>query len=92
MILSCFKTEKEPKMKFFDFGAFQINGQMPSHDKIIFHMLFGAFEMPHFILLPVLKLSVKRAPAMSMFIEGLSLLTEFENKLEYENKRIQWFI
>ena len=23
-----FKTAKEPKMKFFDFGEFQINGQM----------------------------------------------------------------
>ena len=27
-------------MKFFDLGAFQINEQMPSHDKIIFYMLF----------------------------------------------------
>ena len=25
-------------MEFFDFGEFQINGQMPSHDKIIFHL------------------------------------------------------
>ena len=40
-----FKTEKKPKIKFFDFGAFQINGQMESHDKIIFHMLFGAFHI-----------------------------------------------
>ena len=40
-----FRTEKEPKMKFFDFGAFQINGQMPSHDEIIFHMRFGAFHI-----------------------------------------------
>ena len=36
-------TVKEPKIKFFDFRAFQINGQMPSHDKIIFHMVFGAY-------------------------------------------------
>ena len=34
------KTENEPKMKLFDFGAFQINMKMPSHDKIIFHILF----------------------------------------------------
>ena len=40
-----FKTENEPKMKFFDFGAFQINEQMPSHDKIIFHMLFRTFHI-----------------------------------------------
>ena len=40
-----FKTEKEPKMIFFDFGAFQINMQMPSHDKMIFQMLFGAFHI-----------------------------------------------
>ena len=40
-----FKTEKEPKMKFFDFGAFQNKMQIPSHDKIIFHVLFGAFHI-----------------------------------------------
>ena len=39
-----FKTENEPKMKFFDFGAFQKIEKMPSHDKILFHMLFGAFH------------------------------------------------
>ena len=39
------KTEKEPKIKFFDFGALQINGQMESHDKSIFHMLLGAFHI-----------------------------------------------
>ena len=32
------------KMKFFDFGAFQKIEKMPSHDKILFHMLFGAFH------------------------------------------------
>ena len=46
-----FKTGKEPKMKFFDFWAFQNFKRMLSHDKIIFHMLFG-----HFILPPVLRL------------------------------------
>ena len=39
-----FKTEIEPKMKFFDFGAFQKIEEMLSHDKILFHMLFGAFH------------------------------------------------
>ena len=48
-----FKAEKEPKMKFFDCGAFQNKMQMPSHDKIIFHMFLG-----HVILLPVT--SIKR--------------------------------
>ena len=38
------KTEKEPKMKFFDFGAFQKIMKMPSHGKILFRMLFGAFH------------------------------------------------
>ena len=38
-------TEKEPKINFFDFGVFQINGQMPLHDKIIFQMLFEAFHI-----------------------------------------------
>ena len=37
-----FKTEKEPKMNFFDFGAFKKIMKMPSREKIIFHMLFGA--------------------------------------------------
>ena len=32
-------------MKFFDFWAFQNFKQMLSHDKIIFHMLFGAFHI-----------------------------------------------
>jgi len=32
-------------MKFFDFGALQKIIQMLSHDKIIFHMLFGAFHV-----------------------------------------------
>ena len=39
-----FKTENEPKMKFFDFGAFQKIEKMLSHDQILFHMLFGAFH------------------------------------------------
>ena len=38
------KTENEPKMKFFDFGAFQKIEKMLSHDKILFHMLFEAFH------------------------------------------------
>ena len=43
------KTEKEPKMKNFDFGAFQNKMQMPSHDKNhathnVIHMLFEAFH------------------------------------------------
>ena len=38
-------TEKEPKIKFFDFGVFQINEYMKLHDKIIFHMIFGAFQI-----------------------------------------------
>ena len=42
-----FKTEKEAKMKFFDFGAVQKIMQMLSHDKIIVHMLFGAFHDTH---------------------------------------------
>ena len=33
------------QMKFFDFGAFKINEQMQSHDKIILYMLFGAFHI-----------------------------------------------
>ena len=31
-------------MKFFDFGAFQKIEKMLSHDKILFHMIFGAFH------------------------------------------------
>ena len=35
--------EKEPKMKFFDFRAFQTIMKMLSHEKIFFQMLFEAF-------------------------------------------------
>ena len=38
-----FQTKKEPKMKFFDFGAFQKQLHIPSREKYIFHMLSGAF-------------------------------------------------
>ena len=40
-----FKTGNEPKMKLFDFGAFQNFKQMLSRDKIIFRMPFGAFHV-----------------------------------------------
>ena len=40
-----FQTKKEPKMKFFDFGAFQNKMQMSSHDKIIFRILFETFHI-----------------------------------------------
>ena len=43
-----FKTEKEPKMKFFDFWAFKKGHfkkrQKLSHDKIIYYMLFEEFH------------------------------------------------
>ena len=41
-------TEADPKMKFFDFGAFQIKMQMPSHEKILLQRFLG-----HLILPPV---------------------------------------
>ena len=40
-----FRSEKEPDMKFFDFGSFQILRQILSHDKIIFDIVFGAFHI-----------------------------------------------
>jgi len=46
------KTEKEPKMKFFDFGAFQKIMKMLSREKYIFHMLFGASHGTPRITLP----------------------------------------
>ena len=39
------KIKIEPKMKVFDFWAFQINMHMASREKYIFHMLFGAFHI-----------------------------------------------
>ena len=39
-----FKTENEPKIKLFDFGAFQKQMHMQSREKYIFHMLLGAFH------------------------------------------------
>ena len=43
---SNFKIEKEPKMNFSDFGAFQEIMHMLSHDTIIFQMFFGHFTLP----------------------------------------------
>ena len=37
-----YSTEKEPKLKFFDFGAFQKIKKMVSREKIIFHEIFWA--------------------------------------------------
>ena len=47
------KMKNEPKMKVFDFGAFQINMHMASREKYIFHMLFGAFHITPRIALNV---------------------------------------
>ena len=48
-----FKTEREPKMKFFDFGAFQKIMQILSHHVI--HMTKSSFTwfLGYFILLSV---------------------------------------
>ena len=40
-----FQTEKEPKIQLFDFRAFQIKMQMPSHEKILLQILFEAFPI-----------------------------------------------
>ena len=42
--MTSFKTRNEPKMKVFEFGAFQNKMHMASREKYIFHMLFGAFH------------------------------------------------
>ena len=44
-------------MKLFDFGAFQNFMQIQSHDKIIFHMLFGAFQVTPRITVMAIALS-----------------------------------
>ena len=41
-------TKKEPKFKFFDFGAFQNKMQITSHEKTSFTCFLG-----YFLLLPV---------------------------------------
>ena len=78
-----FKTQKEPKMKLFDFGAFQKNMQMLSHDKIIFHMLFEAFHdtprNPTIFLIPkYLKMFNLTA---HLFSKYLGILTVVVNKI-----------
>ena len=46
---------KEPKLKLFDFGAFPIKILMPSHDKIILHMLFcGISKYLPYMIYPIL--------------------------------------
>ena len=42
--VTSFKTRNEPKMKVFDFGAFQNKMQIAPREKYIFCMLFGAFH------------------------------------------------
>ena len=42
--VTSFKTRNEPKMKLFEFGAFQNKMHMASREKYIFHMLLGAFH------------------------------------------------
>ena len=42
--VTSFKTRNEPKMKFFEFGAFQNKMHMALREKYIFHMLFGVFH------------------------------------------------
>ena len=44
------KTENGPKMSIFDFGAFRKKMHMPSPDKFLFHMPFGAFHITPRIL------------------------------------------
>ena len=39
------KTGNGSKMNIFDFGAFRKEMHIPSHDKFLFHMLFGAFHV-----------------------------------------------
>ena len=39
------KIKNMPKMKVFDFGAFQIKMHIASREKYIFHMRFGAFHI-----------------------------------------------
>ena len=44
------KTEKEPKMKVFDFGAFQIIMQLLSHEKKLLQLLFWTFHITYLII------------------------------------------
>ena len=39
------QTAKGPKIQLFVFEALQIKIQISPHDKIIFHVLFGAFHI-----------------------------------------------
>ena len=41
---SILKKKRNRKFNYSIFGAYQIEMHMPSHDKIIFHMLFGEFH------------------------------------------------
>ena len=50
--LACdqFLTEKKPKMKFFDFGAFQKIMKMLSREKIIFACFLGHLMVPPYMI------------------------------------------
>ena len=53
------KMKNEPKMKVFDFGAFQKNMHLASREKYIFHMLFGAFHITPGIIFVLAIISLK---------------------------------
>ena len=47
-------------MNIFDFGAFRKKMHIPSHDKFLFHMLFGAFHVtPRIIKISIKKFCLK---------------------------------
>ena len=78
-------------MKLIDFGLFQNFKQMLSHDKIIVHMLFGAFHVTFRTCLPVLtsKVSCSIETSSSIQVNSVSIficeISEFTKPFKWRD-------
>ena len=69
-------------MKFFDFGVFQKIEKMLSHDKILFHMLFGAFHDTSCISIPDLK-SILDSPLKKNINQSCIFESSHDNSMSH---------
>ena len=73
-------------MKLFDFRAFQNFMEMLSHEKIIFHMLFGAFQNNEGNL-PIQKIFSARDVIISKYFRLISKLLQYNDAPRYSRFR-----
>lgn len=64
------ETEKEPEIKIFGFGTFQVKMQMTSFDNILLHMLFGGEK-------PCSNVTWKKSGALSSYSRNIKRFLDF---------------